>query len=299
MIPIVLEPALAEEAVLRAIAGSERERDFRAARDRIYRIDDGDERECAFADLHVAWFAALDLGRPLRAALAELPILGATCARALVRRARRAANEGADLLVDTAAERTAVVHLRAETFTLPEALLDFLRGELLHVADMVDPAFGYDPELPLTEAGPSHAPVLRDRYRVVWDATIAGRLHRLGRLGRVRHDAARRAFARAFPMLGENAEKWYDRFFSGAAVGHRDIVDFILAPRAGQTGTGLHPGESCPVCRFPTHNPERETSQLPDTVADTIRADFPAWQPAAGLCRQCADLYRARAEARP
>lgn len=296
MIPIVLDTALAEEAVLRAVAGQRREPEFRAAREAIYGIGDAGERERAFADLHIDWFAELDLGRPLRTALSELPALTERCARCVVRAARRAADEGADLLVADGGERTAIVHLRPEPFGAPEALLDFLRGELLHVADMVDPAFGYDPELPLTDAGPSRTPLLRERYRAVWEVRVAGRLQRRGVLGAARLGAARRAFIRAFPMLGESGEAAFDRFFADAAT-HGDILAFVLEPRGPHAGIGLRPGESCPVCRFPTHAPEPEAHALPAAVVGAIRADFPSWRPAAGLCRQCADLYRARCAA--
>ena len=33
---------------------------------------------------------------------------------------------------------------------------------------------------------------------------------------------------------------------------------------------------------------------LPADVVAHVTAQFPAWAPAHGLCRQCADLYRAR-----
>ncbi len=50
----------------------------------------------------------------------------------------------------------------------------------------------------------------------------------------------------------------------------------------------------CPLCGFPSARFEPRPEDLPRAVRDAIRADFPGWIEADGLCPQCADLYRAR-----
>jgi hypothetical protein len=70
-----------------------------------------------------------------------------------------------------------------------------LRHELMHVADMLDPAFGYERSLPTSDDGPSADNIVRDRYRVLWDVTIDGRLARAG----LAHPDARAAPGRADP----------------------------------------------------------------------------------------------------
>jgi DNA-binding LacI/PurR family transcriptional regulator len=45
---------------------------------------------------------------------------------------------------------------------------------LLHIADMVDPAFGYQPAVPEVDGGPTYARLLQDRYRALWDVSVAG-----------------------------------------------------------------------------------------------------------------------------
>ncbi|MFO0983333.1 MAG: hypothetical protein U1E76_16630 [Planctomycetota bacterium] len=67
--------------------------------------------------------------------------------------AAAAGHEGADLLVATGADRAAakrsvLIRLRAATLVEQPCLLPFLRHELYHIADMLDPGFGYDPALP-------------------------------------------------------------------------------------------------------------------------------------------------------
>jgi len=50
----------------------------------------------------------------------------------------------------------------------------------MHLADMLDPAFGYERNLSAAADGPSAENIVRDHYRVLWDVTIDGRLARHG-----------------------------------------------------------------------------------------------------------------------
>ncbi len=298
-LPVHFDPALVEEAVLRAMAGHAEERAFRRARDRLYVLPEGETRERAFAELHAQWFARLGLGEPVYAALGEFPLLADACVQCVVARALTRCDEGADLLVDDrageTARRTAVIRLCATAFEAPQALLATLRAELQHVADMVDPAFGYDPELPQVDGGPSSAQLLRDRYRALWNASVAGRLMRRGLLTDELVAEARRAFAAAFPMLGGEGEEAFERFFRLDRPTHAALLAFAIAPRPHGEAASLIEGGRCPLCRFPTYVPEPEPERLPADIVERIAADFPTWQPRRGLCRQCADLYRARA----
>jgi hypothetical protein len=296
-LPVELQPALVEEVVLRAVAAGPDERAFRRARDRLYRLPEGDARESAFWELHAQWFVQRALEQPIHTALAELPLLARHCQRCLVTGAPTHQDEGADLLVaadGSRIERTVLIRLRPSSFTRPDALLALLRAELLHVADMVDPAFGYEPVLPETDAGPTAARLLQDRYRALWNVTVAGRLARRAAAGEHLLAQAQRGFARAFPMLGDAAPAAFERFFTGVPA-HAALVAFALAPRGTTAVETLVAGGRCPLCRFPTHAPEPEPEHLGADVIDRIAAQFPAWHPAHGLCRQCADLYRARA----
>jgi hypothetical protein len=296
-LPVELQRALVEEVVLRAVAGSPHERAFRRARDPLYELHEGAAREDAFWRLHADWFSRLDLGRPIHIALAELPILRQACRRCVVTGAPTRRDEGADLLVADAVggrERTVLIRVQPSSFADPDALLALLRAELLHVADMVDPAFGYQPALPDTDGGPTAARLLQDRYRALWNATVVGRLERRGAADRDRIARARREFSRAFPMLGGDAQASFERFRCADRPTHAALVAFALAPRDDSGAETLVRGGRCPLCRFPTHAPEPEPERLPADVVAHVTAHFPAWSPAHGLCRQCADLYRAR-----
>jgi hypothetical protein len=296
-LPVLFEPALVEEAVLRASVGRREARPFRHERDRLYAVDDMDERERAFQALSLSWFDRLQLGAPVFAALGELPLLAKHCARCVVSAAPRRREEGADLLVavhGSVVDRTVAVRLRPIAFTAPDELLAFLRFELLHVSDMVDPAFGYVPELPDRGWESAPAQLLRDRYRAVWDVTVAGRLVRRGHAGEELRRAVYAGFSAAFPMHGDSVDAAFMRFFTADHPTHRELAACGADARASAGSRGLAPGARCPLCRCPTYAAEPDAAALPRAVIEQIRADFPTWEPAAGLCRQCADLYRAR-----
>jgi hypothetical protein len=141
----------------------------------------------------------------------------------------------ADVMVELGAEAatTLLVRLRPESLLEAERLRALLRHELLHAADMLDPAFGYSRELPASDSGPSYDNLLRDRYRVVWDATIDGRLCQRGMLDAGAREARRVEFTMALPMLGARAAELFSAWFDGPRPSHAGIVRFILDP-AGQ-----------------------------------------------------------------
>ncbi len=297
-LPIIFEPTLVEEVVLRTIGGHPDQRNFRRERNRLYLIADWDVREQTFQKFHTSWFERLGFGHPIHVALRELPILAHTCTRCVVASAATRHDEGADLLVTTniagADERTVLIRVRPPTFDDAEEFLALLRTELLHVADMVDPAFGYEPKLPSTDGGPTCERLLRDRYRSLWNVSVAGRLVRRAVAPAGARESAQLAFAAAFPMLGAATDTAFARFFDGFALTHAELLAFATAPRLQQAGGAFPPGGRCPLCRFPTYAPEPAPEQLPGAVIERIVGDFPDWHATDGLCSQCADLYRAR-----
>jgi hypothetical protein len=311
------EPRLVEEAVFHAVRNHPQARAFHRQKDRLYEIADLEAREAAFHDLHAAWFEKLGLGRPIAQALEEQPAIRTATRSCQVRAARTRQEEGAELFVGPSREgqsererRWVIVRLAPEALSAADRVLGFLRHELLHIADMLDPRFGYWPRLPQPAAAPAAERLLRDRYGVLWDTTIDGRLARLGRApAAVRADRLRE-FARTFPTLGSLTEETFARFFEADCCTHADLASFAASPRqlAGSPASGPRPpapaprprpGDPCPLCRFPTHAFASGPEGLPADVLDRIRTDFPTWEPGQGLCRQCADLYRARRGAWP
>jgi hypothetical protein len=226
MMPIDYEPGLVEAAVL-ASAGTGRA--FHDERDPLYTIGDAEAREAAFATLHVRWFERLGLDRSLAEALAERPEIEASCARCVVGRAGAVPAEAADLLVAPPARPTLLVRLTPARVAVPERALAFLRHELLHVADMLDRDFGYEPRLPPTGDGRLLDDRRAERYRVLWDAYVDGRLVAASRaLPDVRAERLHE-FSRAYPELDDRVEAAFERFFAARRCTHAELVAFATA----------------------------------------------------------------------
>jgi hypothetical protein len=293
------EPGFVETAVFFAVREGPEERLYHRERSRLYEIAASEERERAFHDLNARWFARLGLADPIETAVGEQPLVLSKVGHCLVAGAPEKKAEGAELFVTPEAaagqkeKPTACILLQPKALLNAASLLAFLRHELLHVADMLDPNFGYEPALPAAEGGPTHDRLLKDRYRALWDATIDGRMARRGWATAAVRNERREDFARAFPMLGERTEDLFGGFFDRDPHTHAELVAFASDPRTGLRETAS-PGSRCALCGFPTYDFEPEPSRLPSKLVAGIHLDFPRWRPADGLCSQCAELYRTR-----
>lgn len=292
------DPRLVEEALFQIQRGGRALKEWEAERTRIYQIPDPSERDRRFTDLSYSWFHRLALGKVIEHALSEQPIVLSRVQSCFVVRATRSKEEGAELFVANehagqAPRRTLRILMRPETLVRAESALAFLRHELFHIADMLDPAFAYEPALPKTEGGPTYDMLIANRYRVIWDTTINGRMARRGWLANGIRERQLAEFRQAFPMLEKTVEPCFKRFFDAEKPKHSEIAAFAFDPRA--LGENQRPiaGTHCPLCKFPTHSFEPEPESLGDDLLALIQRDFPKWTPDQGLCGQCADLYRA------
>jgi hypothetical protein len=294
---IEYEPRFLDEAVLRAAAARPDGRLFFREREAVFRIPDPEARGRAFDALNVVWAERFEITRPLREALAEQPLVTDGVARCGVGRALDRRSAGAELLVrppafgePAAAGRRLRLLLPPELLLAPDRLGAMLRRELLHVADMLDPAFGYAPRLPGVRGGPAVERLMRDRYRVAWDVTVDGRLARAGKLPATVRDARAADFQATFAMLGASVYAVFTQLFEGSRPTHAALVELVVSVTRG---AGRASG-ACSLCGFPTAELEPDPAALPAVALADIAADFPEWRPADGCCRQCADLYRAR-----
>lgn len=287
------DPRLVEAAVLAAVTGRAERREFHAERDRLYEIVEPESRETAFTLFHARWFERLALDRPFHEILPQCPEIGTRCRRWLVARARSGRDEAADLLVAPATRPTLLVRVTPETVAAPERLRLLLRRELLHVSDMLDPRFAYEPTLPEGTAGRARERVVRDNYRILWAAYVDGRLLRAGRLSAAARAERFGEFVRAFPHLGEAAEGEFERFFDATERTHAELLAFASG------GLADAPAPRCRLCNLPTHVFEPAPEMLPREVLSAITRDFPSWRSPDGLCRRCAELYAARVAMSP
>ena len=296
------DPQLIEEAVFTALKNNAEAASFHTERAPLYDIPDVEEREQRFGALHRSWFQRLKLADVIVQALREQSTLISRAGSCIVLRSLSKQQEGAELLVSANASAASRAGRTIRFLLCPESLLDgpalltFLRHELLHVVDMLDPKFGYAPELPRMEGGPVHDSLLQERYRTLWDSSIDGRMVQQGWLAESMRAQHLSSFARGFPMLGAETEDFFSRFFDGEIHTHAGFVSFARNPGTiGSHDAQVHqPGSRCALCGFPTHAFEPLPSAFPQEVMTEIWSDFPSWRPADGICVQCADLYRAR-----
>lgn len=230
------DPQVVESAVFEVVRGTPLEREYHAEREACYGVDDPEARDRAFAKLHNDWFARLRLAAPVLEAIAEFPDVAARAARCVIAPAVRRSDEGAELYghggSTTAQRPNLVIRLRPGSFRAPAHIASLMRHELMHIEDMLEPTFGYDPSTSQFLDDDGVPTVIRDRYRVLWDMYIDGRLHRAGRVnGNVR--ATRLSeFARAFKPFGEQAEAVFDTVFTAPALTHHDLIAFARRPAA-------------------------------------------------------------------
>lgn len=235
---ILFDPALVEEAVFHGLRQREKEgrRDLplehRREIDPLYELPPGDEtRERAFREIHARYFRILGYDRLFERILEDVGLVGAAIDRATILRAHSAREEGAELFVrlegcgpPNRVERTMVVRLRPPSFLSPDSLAVWLRRELFHVRDMIDPEFGYAPELGEVPDLPGRMNLVRDRYRVLWDAYIDGRLG-------LAQESPPEPFERAFRSLEpDERRRLYERVRSARSLRHADLAAFAREP---------------------------------------------------------------------
>ncbi|MCK6459347.1 MAG: hypothetical protein L6Q95_05575 [Planctomycetes bacterium] len=270
------DPQLVEEVV--HLLASADERRWAVYRRRIDPLYDRPDRDAAIPAALLQLFREWGAEGAVAAALGGLGV-----PRALLARSHRPGDEGADLLVGE--ERTVLLRLPAGAFLDGATLARYLRHEMRHVKDMLDPKFAYERDLGASGRTRAEQELVRNRYCVLWNLAIdrieeppvgaATRRAQLDRVFAALSDGQRTRLAARFedPSL-----RTHPMLLAAA----RDPWEFLGEPRRGPVG-----GQPCPLCGFPTY----DWDGAPPVAA--IRADFPRWDASHGACRQCSDIYRA------
>ncbi len=313
MIRIQYDPALIEQATfLAARRDKSLERELHAAIDPLYEIRDEEQRRRAFENAYRALFAKLRLDKPVTDLIAERALIDRHVGECVVRGATRRKDESAELFVvdtgakTTPADRTLVIQICPESLLDGDRLASRLKRELLHVSDMLDERFAYKKETIAPDTPRSRQNLIRDRYRVLWDVYVEGRLSREGANDEGTMQRLQRMFSRVFADCDVDwCTQTFRRVFDAPAVTHPTLLAFAHAPKthglqsAGvseapggrTTGTGQTPGEQCPLCGFPTHDWFEFDGDAGYTVAERVQAAYPQWSRERGACRQCAEMY--------
>ena len=268
---------------------------FHRKRESLYGILDPDERNTAFFKLHLDWFREWGLEKLLSQLLKEFPLLSEALSVLVVRKTRNKNDEGAELYVNEAGRRSAVLALRPESFERDAALRDYVWHEFTHLSDMVDSRFGYAPILDLPGLNGAQKRLACERYRLLWDITIDGRLTAAGHTPMRSCELHRAAFSRAFCFWPEDRQRdTFHALWHSAAPSHSGFLALISDPRGLRGAQGPAPGASCPLCDFPTFAWADAEALSPETAARVL-AEFSAWTPDQGLCGRCLEAYQASA----
>lgn len=270
---------------------------FHRAREKLYGILDPDERNTAFFKLHLDWFREWGLEKPLLDLLQEFPLLREQLTVLALRQTRGKNDEGAELYVNEAGQRSAILALRPASFQNDATLKNYLRHEFTHLHDMLDPAFGYSPALELPGLNAAQLRLAGERYRLLWDITIDGRLTTAGHTPMATRERHAAAFARSYSFWPEQRRsETFAALWSHTAPRHAEFLAFIADPRGLREAHRPAPGASCPLCDFPTFT-WADANALPAEITGRITAEFPAWSSEQGLCNRCLETYQVVARA--
>jgi hypothetical protein len=294
-------------------------RRFHAAREKLYSILDPDERNAAFFRLHLEWFREWGLERQLIEVADEFPRLRTTLSALVFRTARGRNDEGAELYVNTVAQdfqdssvqysegrlesrpnqqagkpalQTGVVALRVQRLDDSIDLTRFLRHEFTHVDDMVNPDFGYSPHLALTGQNVAQQRIAGERYRLLWDITIDGRLAAAGRATTENRERHREMFDRAFSFwTNDKREIVFNMLWQNKNSRHADLLAIASDPRDLRAAQAPVPGGQCPLCGFATFD-WADAAQLEERTIEAMLQEFPHWTIDQGVCGRCVQIYR-------
>lgn len=268
---------------------------FHREREKLYGILDPDERNTAFFNLHLDWFREWGLEKLITDLLKEFPLLPEKLSVLAVRKTRNKNDDGAELYVNETGQRSAILALRPDSFERDVALRDYVRHEFTHLSDMLDPAFGYAPTLDLPGLNGAQMRLARERYRLLWDITIDGRLVAAGRTPMQPREQHAAAFARGYSFWAADRQaETFESLWHDAAPNHANFLALIADPRGLRDAHRPAPGASCPLCDFPTFT-WADSEALRPEIAARVTTEFPTWSPEQGLCGRCLETYQAAA----
>lgn len=327
---IRFQPALLQEVIDSFAEKTEREGDptyyneFHEVADPIYEKFSLDDREPEFKKLYQHLFAKWGFADILRDGFEEFPDLKEKIGIVLVRGVLKEDQEGVDILrkwgtveeklarqFEEKGQKGVGIKLIPRRFYDP-AINRYLRHEFTHISDMLDSAFGYDPD---TKVGmnPGEEHLLLNRYRVLWSLHVDSRIARSGKEPMFSREYRLREFRSWYrkipPTQVESVFEglWQTEYFTHAELVEMSQDTVRVMERAVEVEEGelpadvpakplLMPGFPCPLCRFPTYSWVEELEEKVEPyVLDYIRENHPGWDVEYGACDRCVEVYRLRA----
>ena len=314
---IQYDPALIESVVLLEVQRKEGEgnlgffKEYHSLTDPVYEMGSLEERDKAFQLIYQKLFRKWRLGNTLEETVREYPLFEDDVDLIYLKMASFEGDAGADLMGEKEGRgaKIILIKLLSHYFTEKDRLQNFLHHEFMHVSDILDKAFKYDEGLKMI---PSPKNWVRERYSLLWDIYIDGRLSRQGKELMKGRDKRVEEFDTLYQKLPESQRKTlFEWFWNAKDLTHRDLLEMAqdisnLIKRTGTLyleGNGNSnkvniPGTPCPLCRFPTYYWEDDLpAKLEEPVIKIIQENHPQWAVEDGACSRCIECYSIMVEA--
>lgn len=297
-------PSLIEEAVMRFISDRKEETVFRNGRNALYKIEDSEQRDSAFQNFHLSWFAKLALETPLVKSLCYYPHIISMVDRVAIVQAPSKKKEGAELfrkndkLYSNDEKNTSIlITLTPEQFCKPDRLLDYLRHELQHIEDMLNPNFGYK----INSSNPKLSSLIDSlflqRYSVLWDLSVDGRLSKKGWRTSLSKEKHFEKFQQTFQLPPGESSKLFDSFFNNPNPTHEKLEDFAVNPlgwlQDRENAKDASKG-NCSLCTFSSTDLSTNPDLLSKEIIELIQKENQNWKLSDPVCGQCIDIYESR-----
>lgn len=239
-VAVTFEPSFIEEAVYLAVKRAENLGDlnlvesFYQQRNRMYEETE-EERENSFQRFYDEQFSKLGLASLFEQIFTEFTCLNDPSLVVVIRREWNQRAEGAELFVDRGL-KTVLVGIGTRRFLEPPILEAFLRHELMHISDMLDPEFRYEPDPELGGTHEIENNLIRDRFRILWDLYVSARIREKGFCELIPLERQRRNFDQAFSILDtDQREALFDTVLSGKQWTQQELLRFARGGHLVQT----------------------------------------------------------------
>lgn len=307
---LLVDPDLMERVVFEATRGDPAlSRRYHREFSKCHCEFDGDARDRAFHALHEAWFAELGFRATLLSLIGEFQFVRTRLQRVVFGSLQTRRSEGVELFGKEHC-LTVVANTTPAMLLDKGAFLIWARYEFQHIDDMLDPGFRFDPSDCPSGSTTAAANRVRDRYAVIWSASIDARLQSAGKAHPMAQSRRFAELIRAFDLGSHgDAGPALVGLWKGLESDRPTHGTMLTWARDGLPGIGcgnpateqrsvFGAGAPCPLCRFATHD-WADSNRFSAGLSSTIIADFPDWTPADGICGQCAELYRSRSREAP
>ncbi len=293
------DPSLIEEAVFLWIHKQEQSVDsqylrlFQLKREKIYESQlNQDLKDRAFKDLYRDFFHELKLHKIFEEVLLQFQLLAEPHILTFFKRVYGKKETGAQLYVKEKL-KTVIVGLQAHLLLKPLKLKAFLFHEIMHISDMLQPAFCYSPRSFLGGLNEIEDNLIRDRFRILWDLSIESRIRRRHWPTMVSEEIREVEFEKVFLFLShEERRAILLKVRNDENLIQADLIELAKDKRLHHTFCDQ--GLLCPLCYFPSYDTIKDWPDETRWVAEEIQKNNPEWNPSMGICRQCFELYQSR-----